>query len=65
MERPTRISVKDVMQRYNISERTAVRWRRELRAAGLLVTASPNARTVVGDWQKIDRAIALGAVAQR
>ena len=65
MERPTRISVKDVMQRYNISERTAVRWRKGLREAGLLVSASPESRTVVGDWREIDRAIALGSMENR
>ncbi|MCG8424025.1 MAG: hypothetical protein MJE77_39540 [Proteobacteria bacterium] len=62
MAHPRLITVKELMQRYNISQRTAVRWRRELRKAGLLVGISPGARTVIGDWGQIDDAVYTGTV---
>ena len=57
-----RITVKDFMERYNIAHRTAVRWRRSLREAGILVSISPRAHSLVGDWRRIDEAVLLGTV---
>lgn len=65
MATPSRITAKDFMHRYGISQSTAVRWRRDLRVAGLLVGVSPNSRTVVGDWSQIDQAVLRGAVGRR
>ena len=62
MSQVGRITVKDFMVRYNISERTAVRWRRSLRAARVLVGVSPKSHSVVGDWRQIDEAVLLGTV---
>lgn len=64
MPHPTRITVKDLMERYEISATTARRWRKRLRNAGVLVGASPKAHCVVGVWQEIDRAILLGGLEQ-
>ena len=65
MEQLNRISVKCLMGRYSISERTAVRWRKRLRETGLLVGISPCDRSLVGDWSLIDRAVAVGTVRHR
>ena len=65
MGQPNRITVKALMQRYEISERTAIRWRKRLRRAGLLVATSPKAYSVVGDWSLIDQAVRVGALSQR
>ena len=65
MSRPCRITVKDLMNRYAISKSTAVRWRCALRAAGVLIGVSPTARSVVGDWARVDQAVMVGMVGRQ
>ena len=65
MEQPIRITVKSLVLRYDISERTAVRWRKILRDTGLLVPVSPKAYSLVGQWSSIDQAVAIGSVGPR
>jgi len=62
MGKPNRITVKDMMERYEISHRTARRWRRSLLAAGIVTGVSPSERSVVGDWARVDQAVLVGMV---
>lgn len=65
MGQPNRITVKELMERYAISARTAVRWRQRLRRAGLLVGTSPKAYSLFGDWTLIDQAVQVGTLRQQ
>ena len=66
MTRPlVRITTKDIMERYEVSCSTAKRWRKDLRKLGMLSGTSPSARSVVGSWADIDRALQVGQVGQQ
>ena len=66
MTRPlVRITTKEIMERYQVGRSTAIRWRKNLREIGVLFSTSPSARSVVGCWAEIDRALQLGQVGQQ